>query len=98
MSIERRVRVGGLSCVLAAFPLGLSSPTGALASSQVAGMSVARAAAVPGTISTVAGGVGGPGPATQAKLGMDIGTVPVDPAGNLVLADSIDNRIRVVAG
>jgi hypothetical protein len=52
-------------------------------------------------IYTVAGGgqtVGGDGgPATQASLGVEVLGVRVDPAGNLVLADTTLNRIRVVA-
>jgi trimeric autotransporter adhesin len=54
-----------------------------------------------GHIYTVAGGgqtVGGDGgPATQAALGTDLGGVRVDPAGNLVFADTTLSRIRVLA-
>src|SRR5437899_3176802 len=47
-----------------------------------------------GVISTVAGGDGGP--ALNAQLFDPVGTA-VDAAGNLLLADSGNNRIRVVA-
>jgi hypothetical protein len=53
-----------------------------------------------GHMYTVAGGgqtVGGDGgPATQASLGVEVGGVRVDPAGNLVFADTTLSRIRVV--
>src|SRR5438094_643669 len=58
-------------------------------------------AMTPGHIYTVAGnGTGGfagdGGPATAAKLNAP-GAVTVDAAGNLVIADTYNNRIRVVA-
>ncbi len=58
---------------------------------------------VAGDIYTVAGsrkgtGYGGDGgPAGQGQLGTQIGEVRVDPAGNLVIADTGDNAVRVVA-
>jgi hypothetical protein len=58
---------------------------------------------VAGDIYTVAGsrkgtGYGGDGgPAGQGQLGTQIGEVRVDSAGNLVIADTGDNAVRVVA-
>src|SRR5215471_6018767 len=43
------------------------------------------------------GGIGDGGPATKAELGQKAGGVRADANGNLVLADSSFNRIRVVA-
>jgi uncharacterized protein (TIGR03437 family) len=54
-----------------------------------------------GTITTVAGGGNGPlgdgGPATNASLSLPEG-VAVDSAGNLYIADAVNNRIRKVSG
>jgi hypothetical protein len=52
-----------------------------------------------GDIYTLAGGgtsLGDGGPATDAKLGNPLG-VAVDQAGNVLIADTGDNRVRVVA-
>jgi DNA-binding beta-propeller fold protein YncE len=53
-----------------------------------------------GDIYTVAGGgtggIGDGGPAANARLGFPQGAI-VDGAGNLVIADTFDERIRVVA-
>jgi len=55
------------------------------------------AAAAPGDIVTVAGGVAGDnGPATSASLYMPFG-VALDSAGNLYIADDYNNRVRKVA-
>jgi hypothetical protein len=55
---------------------------------------------IAGDIYTVAGGgtsgLGDGGPATSAALGFAYGAA-LDPAGNLVIADSAKNRVRVVA-
>ena len=52
-----------------------------------------------GNIYTVAGGgvagLGDGGPATSAMLA-EPGAVALDPAGNLVISDNLDNRIRTV--
>jgi hypothetical protein len=70
-------------------------------SSAVVGISALAAGAVGGSISTVAGtgGIGehgDGGPAVSATVDRAEG-VAVDPHGNLVIADSTNNRVRVVA-
>ncbi len=62
---------------------------------------VARKVAADGTISTVAGNgaqgsSGDGGPATSASLNGNFG-IAIDPAGDLLIADSANNRIRLVA-
>ena len=59
------------------------------------GASAATAAAVPGTITTVAGGVGGPGRATNVPLFDPCGVSVAN--GLLNIADTHSNRVRVVA-
>jgi hypothetical protein len=55
--------------------------------------SAGAATPAPGTVSTVAGGVGGPARATDVPM-----DATVDSSGNLVTADTGNNRVREVAG
>ena len=82
------------------FPLGLSLDSAGNLYIADARNNVIREVSSSGIITTVAGtGAGGysgdNGPATSAQLS-DPGGVAIDSAGNLEIADNVNNRVRVV--
>jgi hypothetical protein len=71
---------------------------GGAAAAPTGGGQAARAGlASPRIISTVAGGVGGPGPAASAELS-DPSGVALNAAGDLLIADHSNSMIRMVTG